>query len=165
MKVYACEPLIKRNSVFIYLRRKDMYRIIDKDTGKKMDYVYASMDGVTYSCDHNIQLVQDLYVIQRATMVYDKDGKELYEGDKLIFDNRYEWYRTTTIEVGTGYFNKDGKELTRPTFATREQIENDLEKYPYYEVVVELPKDYDWLTTSDIQSYYKIIGNILDKER
>ena len=85
---------------------------------------------------------------QQYTGLKDKNGKEIYEGDILQFSNKWEWWRS---KFGGGMLasEKDYNEVL-----------TDHVKYPYERRVVEIPMDYSWLLSSEIQIYWEVVGNI-----
>ena len=86
--------------------------------------------------------------LMQFTGLKDKNGKEIYEGDILQFSNKWEWWRS---KFGGGMLasEKDYNEVL-----------TDHVKYPYERRVVEIPMDYSWLLSSEIQIYWEVVGNI-----
>jgi hypothetical protein len=74
--------------------------------------------------------------------IVDKNEAPIFEGDTLRFTDKWEWWRCSL-----GFYSPE----------TREAVLNDHEKYPYEERTVELPRDYGWLLSSEIQTYWEII--------
>jgi hypothetical protein len=143
-----------------------MYRIWDK-VKKNYEQTYRimldSQDGM-YIEGYGDLHEEDMknLIIEQCTGLKDKNGVLIYEGAKIRFANRWQWYRGTLKQAGTGYFDKKGVELTSPAFASKEDVESDLENYPYEERVVKLPEDYEWLLSNEIQEYWEVSGNIME---
>jgi len=78
--------------------------------------------------------------------VNDKHGVEIYDGDILRFPDRREWYRSS------------------PGLPSKEEIENNLDKYPYEQRVVILPESYEWLLSSEIKTDWEIVDHPFHKE-
>lgn len=98
---------------------------------------------------HMFQLGDSVEVMQ-YTGLTDKNGKEVYEGDVLQFSDKWEWYRG---QFGGGWL---------ATQADKTEVETNHVKYPYERRVVNLPSDYEWLLSSEIQTYFEVIGNIYE---
>lgn len=77
--------------------------------------------------------------------VKDRNGDSVFAGDTLRFVDKWEWHRG---KFGGGWL---------ATQSDYNEVLNDHEKYPYQDRVVELPKDYDWLLSSEIQSHWEIV--------
>lgn len=102
-----------------------------------------------YPGESSLLLMNEVEVVQ-YTGLKDKNGKEVYEGDVLQFSDKWEWYRG---QFGGGWL---------ATQADKTEVETNHVKYPYERRVVNLPSDYEWLLSSEIQTYFEVIGNIYE---
>ena len=83
--------------------------------------------------------------MRKPTDIIDRNGNMICFGDKLRFADKVEWYgREYIIDIMLG--NK-----------TREQAFLEIENRPYEERVVESVQDYEWLLSSEIQTYWEIV--------
>lgn len=79
------------------------------------------------------------------TGVKDMHGNMIKWGDTLRFANKAEWYKIDyLVDLSLGNI-------------TKEDMEKDLEKKPYYTKKVECIQDYEWLLSSEIQMYWEIV--------
>lgn len=79
--------------------------------------------------------------------ILDMHGKEIWEGDTLRFTNKWEWWRG---QFGGGFL---------ATNADYQEVLHDHVKYPYEERVIELPADYDWLLSKEVQTYWEVVND------
>ena len=87
--------------------------------------------------------------VMMFTGLLDKHGTEIYFQDILRFSDKWEWYRT-----------EYGGKLLFADEEGRKQLLIDIENEPYETRVVDGIEDYEWLLSSEIQSYWEVIGNI-----
>jgi hypothetical protein len=83
-------------------------------------------------------------VMRKPTEIKDRNGNMIYFGDKVRFADKVEWYRGeywADVMVG----NK-----------TKEQALKEINERPYEERTVESVQDYEWLLSSEIQTYWEL---------
>ena len=84
-------------------------------------------------------------VSRRPCDIKDRNGKEIFFGDKLIFADKIEWYRNE-------YWSKVAfGEITK------EEALKEIENLPYEERIVKSVQDYEWLLSSEIQTYWEVV--------
>jgi len=128
----------------------------------KFEYGFSSVNGLVkkvYSlseipfmhdkCDV-WQILPAVYV-RRFIGLKDRNGKDIYEGDILEFSDKWEWYRSS---YGIKMHFAQGEELKK--------LKEAYDKEPMERRTVEIPSDYEWLLSSEIQSYWQVIGNIYE---
>lgn len=89
---------------------------------------------------------EDELLIQQFTGIFDKNGVKIYFGDTVRFSDKWEWYRG---EWAWKMMGKKGKEL--------EVLKKEFDGLPYEERVVEDKNDFEWLLSSEIQSYWEVV--------
>src|SRR6056297_2767126 len=84
-------------------------------------------------------------IVKRPTEIKDRNGRMIYFGDTVRFADKVEWYRGSYwAKVALGVM-------------TREEALKEIDEQPYEERVVENVHDYDWLLSSDIQTYWEVV--------
>lgn len=89
--------------------------------------------------------MNDRIVRHEPTDIKDRNGDMIHFGDKVRFADKVEWYRNE-------YFAK-----VMVGAMTREEALLEIENKPYEERIVENVQDYDWLLSSEIQTYWEIV--------
>jgi predicted fused transcriptional regulator/phosphomethylpyrimidine kinase len=92
-----------------------------------------------------VNKMNDRIVRHEPTDIKDRNGDMIHFGDKVRFADKVEWYRNE-------YFAK-----VMVGAMTREEALLEIENKPYEERIVENVQDYDWLLSSEIQTYWEIV--------
>ena len=85
--------------------------------------------------------------IQQFTGVLDSKKNKIYFGDILRFTDKWEWYRGSWAWKLMG---KTGKE--------RQELEKEYNARPYEERLVENNEDFEWMLSSEIQTYWEVLS-------
>lgn len=88
-----------------------------------------------------------LYIVsKRPCGIKDRNGKEIHFGDTVRFVDKWEWYRG---EWAWKLMGKKGEE--------RKKLEAEYEALPFEERLVENEQDYEWLLSSELQTYWEVV--------
>ena len=80
-----------------------------------------------------------------STKIKDRNGWEIMFGDTLRFADKVEWYRSEYwVKVAVGLM-------------TKEEALKEIESKPYEERKIGSVQDYEWLLSSEIQSYWEVV--------
>ncbi len=84
-------------------------------------------------------------VIKRPTEIKDRNGKMIHFGDTMIFADKLEWYKGDYfIDILAGRM-------------TGEEAKQKINEKPYETRKVESVEDYEWLLSSEIQSWWEVV--------
>jgi hypothetical protein len=85
------------------------------------------------------------FKVQQFTGVIDRNKNKIYFGDTLRFADKVEWYRGEYLsKVALGIISK-------------KQALEEIEAKPYEERLIEENQDFEWLLSSEIQSYWEVV--------
>lgn len=113
-----------------------------------MGAVHAWQHEMGNNAQTSLEALDDLEIMQ-YTNVNDKDGYPIFEGDVLEFADKWEWYR--------------GSYGIKMRFAEPERLKKLQEQYdsePMERREIQMPECYEWLLSSEIQTYWKVVGNV-----
>jgi hypothetical protein len=83
--------------------------------------------------------------MQQFTGVIDRNKNKIYFGDTLRFADKVEWYRNS-------YWSK-----VLHGIMTKQEALDEIDKQPYEERLIEENQDFEWLLSSEIQSYWEVV--------
>ena len=107
---------------------------------------FATTDGIPESWF-------DEQIYMQYTGLKDRNGVEIFESDILEFADKWECYRG---QHSIRFMSITGKEL--------EAAKAKYEAEPMERREVVLPECYEWLLSPDVQSWWKVIGNIYENQ-
>ena len=85
------------------------------------------------------------FKMQQFTGIIDRNKTKIYFGDTLRFADKVEWYRGEYwSKVALGIISK-------------KQALEEIETKPYEERLIEGNQDFEWLLSSEIQSYWEVV--------
>lgn len=85
------------------------------------------------------------FKMQQFTGIIDRNKTKIYFGDTLRFADKVEWYRGEYwSKVALGIMSK-------------KQALEEIEAKPYEERLIEENQDFEWLLSSEIQSYWEVV--------
>ena len=85
------------------------------------------------------------FKMQQFTGVIDRNKNKIYFGHTLRFADKVEWYRGEYWpKVALGIMSK-------------KQALEEIEEKPYEERLIEKNQDFEWLLSSEIQSYWEVV--------
>ena len=111
------------------------------------------MSEIKYRVHDGVEIVFQSVDGDVCTGLKDRIGVDIYEGDILRFVDKWEWYRG---EYGIKMMFADEK--------TRKKLQAQYDAEPFEERIIDLPEDYEWLMSSDITTYWEVVGNIYNKQ-
>lgn len=81
--------------------------------------------------------------------IKDKNKVDIFEGDVLEFADKWEWYKTSY-----------GIKMRFAEPERRAELQKQYDAEPMERRVIEMPECYEWLLSSEIQTYWHVVGNI-----
>ena len=127
--------------------RELKFRAISKDKEWVYGFFVVGEENAFIYAENKKYYTVDESTVGQFTGLQDKNGVDIYEGDVLRFKDKLEWYWSPFLSAN---------EIN--------EILNNHEKYPYEQRLVELPESYEWLLSSEIQSFWAVIGNIHENQ-
>jgi len=106
----------------------------------------AVISAMRYYAKQEVEAGQHETIVKRPTDIKDRNGRMIYFGDTVRFVDKVEWYRGD-------YWAKVAHGVM-----TREEALKEIDEKPYEERLVENVQDYDWLLSSEIQTYWEVVG-------
>lgn len=100
--------------------------------------------------DKKIQFTSDCVVMQFVGF-QDKNGVDIFEGDILEFADKWEWYRTSY-----------GIKMRFAEPKRKAELQKQYDAEPMERRVIEMPGCYEWILSSEVQTYWHVIGNIYE---
>jgi uncharacterized protein YbaR (Trm112 family) len=88
------------------------------------------------------------FVLLPFSGILDRNKKEIYHGDTIVFADKWEWYRT---KYGISMMLADKKR--------KKELQKQYDAEPLETRIVNLPEDYEWLLSSEIQTYWEVTGS------
>lgn len=85
------------------------------------------------------------FKMQQFTGIIDRNKTKIYFGDTLRFADKVEWYRGE-------YWSKVALGIM-----PKKQALEEIEAKPYEERLIEENQDFEWLLSSEIQSYWEVV--------
>lgn len=81
--------------------------------------------------------------------VKDKNGILIFENDILEFSDKWEWYRYSY-----------GIKMRFADEVKRAELQKQYDAEPMERRVIKIPESYEWLLSSEIQTYWQVVGNV-----
>jgi hypothetical protein len=121
--------------------------------GLDLDFKFTAKNGDVFFLSNNqnhlitlSKLNLEELKMQQFTGVLDRNKTKIYFGDTLRFADKWEWYKGTWAWK---FMGKIGEE--------REKLQKEYDELPFEERLIENKDDFEWLLSSEIQSYWQVI--------
>lgn len=113
--------------------------------GLPLEFKITNKEKTFISTNIEDLLLENNLKVQQYTGILDRNEEKIFFGDTLRFADKVEWYRGEYwSKVALGIMSK-------------KQALEEIEAKPYEERLIEENQDFEWLLSSEIQSYWEVV--------